>query len=173
MFLGPDTIPLDLLDENMRIHIELTQYEIEAIDDYDKYIQFQYRKNIVLTYYNYNDADGNWGTVSEHYVDTMDLQKIANCFRDLLSQKTDSFEYETVIDDIGNPFMVINCKRNEGKYSLKVQVSEGTFQEWLTVDLPNLSIGQINEYAQVFVRWAKDYLVLTAEELAIAKEVPW
>jgi hypothetical protein len=56
MFFGPETLPLDLADKNTRIHIELTRYEIEAIDDFDKDIQFQYRKNIVLTYYNYDDA---------------------------------------------------------------------------------------------------------------------
>ena len=33
MFLEPETLPLDLADKNTRIHIELTRYEIEAIDD--------------------------------------------------------------------------------------------------------------------------------------------
>ena len=173
MFFGPPTLPLDLADKNTRIHIELMHYEIKAIDDFDKDIQFQYRKNIVLTYYNYNDAEGNWGTVDEHYVATTDLENIATGFQDLLLQKTDLFEYETVIDDMGNPFMVLCCQRNGNMFSLKVQIAEGHFEEWLTVELPKLSFEQLNEYAQIFIRWVKDYPVLSEEELAIAKEVPW
>ena len=173
MFFGPETLPFDLADKNTRIHIELTRYEIEAIDDFDKNIQFQYRKNIVLAYYNYDDAEGNWGTVDEHYVATADLANIANGFQNLLLQKTDLFEYETVVDDMGNPFMILCCQRNGDMFYLKVQIAEGLFQEWLTVELPQLSFDQFNEYAQILIRWAKDYPVLSEEELSIAKEVPW
>lgn len=173
MFLRPETLPLDIADANTRIHIELDRYEFEAIDDYDQKIQFQYRKNIVLTYYNYGDADGNWGTVDDHYVATMDLQKIADGFQNILLLKTDSFKYETVIDGTGNPFMALCCKRNETEFSLKVQIAEGCFQEWLVVDLPHLTYEQCNAYAQVFIRWAKDYPVLSEEELAVAREIPF
>jgi len=173
MFLGPETLPLDIRDDNIRLHIELDRYGIKAIDDFDKHIQFQYRKNIVLAYYNYDDAEGNWGTVYEHYVATADLENIATGFQDLLLQKTDLFEYETVIDDMGKPFMILCCQRNGNVFSLKVQIAEGLFEEWLTVELPKLSFEQLNEYAQIFIRWAKDYPVLSEEELAIAKEVPW
>ena len=123
MFFGPQTLPLDLADKNTRIHIELMRYEIKAIDNFDKDIQFQYRKNIVLTYYNYNDAEGNWGTVDEHYVATTDLENIATGFQDLLLQKTDLFEYETVIDDMGNPFMIhfSRKKYSTGKIHRKCQ----------------------------------------------------
>jgi hypothetical protein len=173
MFFGPKTLPLDLSDNNMRLHIELVRYEIEAIDDFDKDIQFQYRKNLVLTYYNYDDVDGNWGTVDEHYVATTDLANIAAGFQNLLLQKTDLFEYETVIDDWGKPFMILCCQRNGDMFSLKVQITEGHFEEWLIVELPKLSSEQLNEYAQIFIRWTKDYPVLSEEELSIAKEVPW
>ena len=173
MFFGPETLPLDLTDKNMRIHIELMHYQIEAIDDFDKNIQFQYRKNIVLTYYNYDDVDGNWGTVDEHYVATTDLANIAAGFQNLLLRKIDLFEYQTVIDDMGNPFMIICCQRNGNTFSLKVQIAEGRFVEWLTVELSQLSFEQLNEYAQIFIQWAKDYPVLSEEELSIAKEVPW
>jgi len=173
MFFGPETLPFDLADKNTRIHIELTRYEIEAIDDFDKNIQFQYRKNIVLAYYNYDDAEGNWGIVDEHYVATADLANIANGFQNLLLQKTDLFEYETVVDDMGNPFMILCCQRNGDMFYLKVQIAEGLFQEWLTVELPQLSFDQFNKYAQILIRWAKDYPVLSEEELSIAKEVPW
>ena len=173
MFFGPETLPLDLTDKNMRIHIELMHYQIEAIDDFEKGIQFQYRKNIVLTYYNYDDADGNWGTVDEHYVATTDLANIAAGFQNLLLRKIDLFEYQTVIDDMGNPFTILCCQRNGNTFSLKVQIAEGLFVEWLTVELSQLSFEQLNEYAQIFIRWAKDYPVLSEEELSIAKEVPW
>ena len=173
MFFGPKTLPLDLSDNNMRLHIELDRYEIESIDDFDKHIQFQYRKNIVLTYYNYDDADGNWGTVDEHYVATTDLANIAAGFQNLLLRKIDLFEYQTVIDDMGNPFMILCCLRNGNTFSLKVQIAEGLFMEWLTVELSQLSFEQLNEYAQIFIRWAKDYPVLSEEELSIAKEVSW
>ena len=173
MFFGPETLPLDLTDKNMRIHIELMHYQIDAIDDFDKDIQFQYRKNIVLAYYNYDDAEGNWGTVDEHYVATADLANIANGFQNLLLQKTVLFEYETVVDDMGNPFMILCCRRNGDMFYLKVQSAEGHVEEWLTVELPQLSFDQFNEYAKIFIRWTKDYPVLSEEELAIAKEVPW
>lgn len=173
MIFGPETLPLDLYDNKVRIHIELDRYEIEAIDDFDKDIQFQYRKNIIITYFNYNDRAGNWGSVEEHYVSTMDLACIANGFQDILLQKTDLFEYKTVIDDMGNPFMVICCKRNGSEYSLRIQVAEGLFQEWLIVELTQLTFDQFNEYAHIFIRWAEDYPVLTEEELKIAKEIPW
>ena len=173
MFLFLVTLPLDLADKNTRIHIELMRYEIEAIDDFDKDIQFQYRKNIVLTYYNYDDADGNWGSVDEHYVATTDLANIATGFQDLLLQKTDLFEYETVIDNMGNPFMILCCQRNGNMFSLKAKIAEGLFDEWLTIELPRISSEGLNEYAQIFIRWAKDYPVLSEEELAIAREVPW
>lgn len=173
MFFGPETLPLDLTDKNMRIHIELMHYQIEAIDDFDKDIQFQYRKNIVLTYYNYDDVDGNWGTNEGRYVATTDLENIATGFQDLLLQKTALFEYETVIDDWGKPFMILCCQRNGDIFSLKAQITESHVEEWLTVELSQLSFEQLNEYAQIFIRWAKDYPVLSEEELAIAKEVPW
>ena len=173
MFFSPKTLPLDLRDDNVRIHIELVEYDIEAVNDFEKGIQFQYRKNIVLTYYNYDDADGNWGTVDEHYVATTDLANIAAGFQNLLLRKIDLFEYQTVIDDMGNPFMILCCQRNGNTFSLKVQIAEGLFVEWLTVELSQLSFEQLNEYAQIFIRWAKDYPVLSEEELSIAKEVPW
>ena len=173
MFFGPKTLPLDLRDDNVRIHIELVRYDIEAVDDFEKDIQFQYRKNIVLTYYNYDDVDGNWGTVDEHYVATTDLANIAAGFQNLLLQKIDLFEYQTVIDDMGNPFMILCCQRIGNTFSLKVQIAEGLFVEWLTVELSQLTFEQLNEYAQIFIRWAKDYPVLSKEELSIAKEVPW
>ena len=173
MFFGPETLPLDLTDKNMRIHIELMHYQIEAIDDFDKDIQFQYRKNIVLTYYNYDDVDGNWGTNEGRYIATTDLENIATGFQDLLLQKTALFEYETVIDDWGKPFMILCCQRNGDIFSLKAQITEGHVEEWLTVELSQLSFEQLNEYAQIFIRWAKDYPVLSEEELAIAKEVSW
>ena len=173
MFFGPETLPLDLSDNNIRLHIELDRYKIETIDDFDKDIQLQYRKNTVLTYYNYDDADGNWGTVDGHYVATADLANIAAGFQALLSQKTDLFEYQTIIDDMGNPFMILCCQRNGNTFSLKVQIAEGLFEEFLTVESSQLSFEQLNEYAQIFIRWAKDYPVLSEEELSIAKEVPW
>ena len=173
MFFGPKTLPLDLRDDNVRIHIELVEYDIESVDDFEKGIQFQYRKNIVLTYYNYDDADRNWGTVDEHYVATTDLANIAAGFQNLLLRKIDLFEYQTVIDDMGNPFMILCCQRNGNTFSSKVQIAEGLFVEWLTVELSQLSFEQLNEYAQIFIRWAKDYPVLSEEELSIAKEVPW
>ena len=98
---------------------------------------------------------------------------IATGFQDLLLQKTDLFEYETVIDDWGKPFMILCCQRNGDIFSLKAQITEGHVEEWLTVELSQLSFEQLNEYAQIFIRWAKDYPVLSEEELAIAKEVPW
>ena len=150
MIFGPETLPLDLFDNNMRIHIELDRYEIEVIDDFDKGVQLQYRKNTIITYYNYNDSEGNWESVGEHYVTTMDLANIANGFQDMLLPKTDSFEYKTVIDDMGNPFMIIYCQRNENGFSLRNQVAEGLFQEWLIIELPQLTFEQFNEYAQVF-----------------------
>ena len=69
--------------------------------------------------------------------------------------------------------MILCCQRNGNMFSLKVQIAEGHFEEWLTVELPKLSFEQLNEYAQIFIRWVKDYPVLSEEELAIAKEVPW
>lgn len=173
MIFGPETLPLDLFDGKVRIHIELDRYEIEAIDDFDKGIQFQYRKNIIITYYNYNDSEGNWGSVGEHYVTTMDLANIAIGFQDILSQKTDLFEYKTVVDAMGNPFMVICCKRGKNGFSLRIQVAEGLFREWLIIELPQLTFEQFDEYAQVFIRWAKDYPILSEEELKVAKEIPW
>ena len=98
---------------------------------------------------------------------------ITKQFQNLLLQKTDLFEYETVVDDMGNPFMILCCQRNGDMFYLKVQIAEGLFEEWLTVELPQLSFDQFNEYAQIFIRWVKDYPVLSEEELAIAKEVPW
>ena len=174
MFFGPKTLPLDLSDNNMRLHIELDRYEIEAIDDFDKHIQFQYRKNIVLTYYNYDDADGNWGSVGEHYVTTMDLQNIASGLQELITHKKNSFEYKTVIEEeIDNPFMILCCKNTGNLFSLNIQIAEGRFREWLVVELTQLSYERFNEYVQLFMQWAKDYPVLSEEELSIAREIPW
>ena len=101
------------------------------------------------------------------------MENIATGFQDLLLQKTALFEYETVIDDWGKPFMILCCQRNGDIFSLKAQITESHVEEWLTVELSQLSFEQLNEYAQIFIRWAKDYPVLSEEELAIAKEVPW
>lgn len=172
MFFGPETLPLDLHDDNMRIHIELNRYDIESVDDFDKGIQFQYRKNSVLTYYNYDDAEGNWGSVGEHYVTTEDLANISTGLQSLL-EEVDFFEYETVIEEMEHPFMILSCKRDANSFSLKIQIAEGRFREWLVVELQQLSFEQFSAYAQVFSRWAKDYPILSEEELSTPREVPW
>ena len=174
MFFGPNTIPLDLLDENMRLHIELDRYEMETFDDFCKHIQFQYRKNIVLAYYNYTDAEGNWGSVDEHYITPMDLQNISIGLEEVLSSKKESFQYETVIEvETDSPFMILSCNTAGNFYSLELKIAEGRFCEWLAVKLTQLTYEQFNQYVQVFAQWAKDYPVLSQEELSIAVQIPW
>jgi len=174
MLISKDTLPLDLSDNNMRIHIELDRYEFEAIDDFEKQVQFQYRKNIVLTYYNYDDSDGNWGSVGEHYVTTMDLKNISLGLQEFITHKKNYFEYRTVVEEeYENPFMILYCKRNDHDFSMKIQISEGMFQEWITVELDFLKFEQLNEYVKIFIQWAKDYPVLTETELATPREIPW
>ena len=174
MFFGPETLPLGLRDDNMGIHIELDRYDIEAVDDFEKGIQFQYRKNLVLTYYNYNDSEGNWGSVGEHYVTTQDLANIATGIQNLIEKKINIFEYETVIEEeTEHPFIILSCKRDTNSFSLKIQIAEGRFQEWLVVELLQLSFEQFNSYAQIFFRWARDYPILSEEELSTPREILW
>lgn len=174
MFSGADTIHLDLSDMNMRIHIELEGYDFDAIDDHEKRIQFQYRKNIIPVYYNYTDSDGNWGSVDEHYITTMDIEHIANGVQEVLYGQLMEFKYQTVTEETtGEPFLVLFFQKVHDLFSMHVKVAEGRFCEWLIVELENLSFEQMEYYAQAFSRWKQDRPILSEDQLAIAKEIPW
>ena len=159
MLYGPETLPLFLEDitNNTKIHFYIEHYSLLYEQDYENDIQIEQRTNQVECYYSFSDDDG-WGSVSEVYMLTSDIEKLADNFRKLLYKQLTHYGFESKI-----PLFVLCVDLADNRYNLRFSLHDDFCDEWITVDLQNLTDAAFEEYANVFIQWGKDYPVLDEE----------
>ena len=163
MLYGPETLPLFLEDitNNTKIHFYIEHYSLLYEQDYENDIQIEQRTNQVECYYSFSDDDG-WGSVSEVYMLTSDIEKLADNFRKLLYKQLTHYEFESEIS-----LFTLCVDHMDNGYNLSFSIDDGLTGEWITVDLQSLTDTAFEEYANVFIQWGKDYPVLSEEELSV------
>lgn len=163
MLYGPETLPLFLEDitNNTKIHFYIEHYSLLYEQDYENDIQIELRTNQVECYYSFSDDDC-WGSVSEVYMLTSDIEKLADNFRKLLYKQLTHYEFESEIS-----LFALCVDHMDNGYNLSFSIDDGLTGEWITINFHNLTDGAFEEYANVFIQWGKDYPVLDEEELSV------
>ena len=112
---------------------------------------------VMVLYWNYSCPDG-WGSVADEYIAVDDIHKLNQGLKELEMGITAGFEMEFYKINLKNPLIRIGIERVDGRYRLKLDFYDTTFDEYVSIDRVYTE-DEWKPYADEFMEWGKKFPV--------------
>ncbi len=162
-------VKLVLETDNTLIEFKVIGYKTKlAYCDTQNKVDYLTKTNKVECYYYFNGEGIGWGSVSDVYITTKDLELLSKGLSQILTDKTKELHFETE----KRLFAVDVVVTNE-KYNFCFKIIDGLEGIWVQTNFNNLDEEQFKEYIILFLEWSRRYPVLTEKQLLNVEKVSW
>lgn len=148
-----------VLDDGKK-QIKLSMLDKKCIgwhQDSEGYIIDEYDDNQIEISYSEDDDEG-WGVGDDEYISTNDIRSMAQCIRDVMALKKTKAEYQCQDDIIR---ISLSYDQQSNRFTITVGLIETLLREYhITITKSGLSRKELNEFAQPFFEWEKEYPVV-------------
>lgn len=162
-------VKLVLETDNTLIEFKVINYKTKlAYCDTQNKVDYLTKTNEVECYYYFSSEGIGWGSVSNVYITTKDLELLSNGLSQILIDKTKELHFETE-----KRLFAIDVVATNKKYDFCFKIIDGLEDIWVETSFINLDKEQFEKYIVHFLEWSSKYPVLTEKQLLEVEKVSW
>ena len=162
-------VKLVLETDNTLIEFKVVDYKTKlAYCDTQNKVDYLTKTNEVECYYYFSSEGIGWGSVSNVYITTKDLELLSKGLSQILIDKAKELHFETE-----KRLFVVDVVATGEKYNFCFKIIDGLEGIWVETTFNNLNEEQFKKYIILFLEWSRRYPVLTEKQLLNVEKVSW